>query len=393
MFQNYRIPSVIMRGGTSKGIFLRKNQLPSDLKMRDELILRIFGSPDKRQIDGLGGGTAVTSKLAIIDASSREDADVDYLFGQVSLEENEIDYTPTCGNISTAVGLYAAEEGFVKLVEPITVVRIYNTNIDKIIEVEIPVTNGEIQYEGDFVIDGVPGSSSRLMVNFLDSGGAITGKLLPTGNVLDTVKIEDGREFEVSVIDSANVVAFVSAEQLNINGTEVDEGFNQPELLETLEQIRVEIGHRIGLIKDKSKASPSSHALPKITVVTSPKSYITSNNKPIDQSEIEIVGRYVAMGKLHQAFAVSGGIAIATGAQIPGTIIHSIIGSSHNSSINIGHPSGIITVEGHVEKKNGEYTVTRAAIGRTARRIMEGYSFVPSKYLEKSNNTTKTIQP
>ncbi|TCT21711.1 hypothetical protein EDD68_11015 [Melghiribacillus thermohalophilus] len=376
MSQITRVPCVIMRGGTSKGVFLRKNHLPADPKERDEWILKIFGSPDQRQINGLGGGTAVTSKLAIIDAPSRKDVDIDYLFGQVSLEDKEIDYTPTCGNIATAVGLYAAEEGYVKLVEPITVVRIYNSNINKIIEVEIPVKNGEIQYEGDFEIDGVPGTASKIMVNFLDSGGAITGHLLPTGHVLDAIQIDDGRTYHVSVIDSANVVSFVSAEQLNIKGTEIGDAFNQPELLDTLEKIRVEIGHKIGLIPDKKQASPASHALPKIAVVSPPQSYISSNNKPIDQADIDIVGRYVAMGKLHQAFAVSGGIAIATGAQIPGTIIHSMVDTSKKGSINIGHPSGMITVEGQVDQKDGNYIVTRAAIGRTARRIMEGYTLV-----------------
>jgi 2-methylaconitate cis-trans-isomerase PrpF len=377
-----RIPCTLMRGGTSKGLILKSVHLPSDPYTRDKVITRIYGSPDVRQIDGMGGGTPLTSKLTIVGAPSHPDAHINFTFGQVSLADNTIDYKPTCGNMSSAVGLYAVEEGYVELTEPVTVVRIFNTNIGKIIEAEIPVKNGKILYEGDFSIDGVPGKAPRIMINFLDSGGAITGKLLPTGNPKDTIKLDDGREFDVSVIDSANVIVFVRAEQLNISGTELGEDFNKQDLLNTLEAIRVEAGVRIGLIQDRTVVTPVSHALPKIAVLAKPQTYKTSTDRIVGANEIDLVGRYVAMGMLHQAFAVSGGIAAATGAQIPGTVIDELINKSDKGMINIGHPSGVITVDAKVEKNRDLLEVKRAAVGRTARRLMDGYSYVPIKVLE-----------
>jgi 2-methylaconitate cis-trans-isomerase PrpF len=381
MEEHIRIPCVLMRGGTSKGLILKSIHLPSDPYVRDQLITRIYGSPDIRQIDGIGGGTALTSKLAIIGPSSHPDAHINYTFGQVSLAENTIDYKPTCGNMSTAAGLFAAEEGYVELMEPVTVVRIFNTNIGKIIEAEIPVKNGKILYDGDFSIDGVPGKAPRIMINFLDSGGAITGALLPTGRPKDTLKLDDGREFNVSIIDCANVLVLVSAEQLNISGAEIGEHFNKPDLLNTLEAIRVEAGASIGLFQDKSLVTPLSHALPKIAVIAKPQTYKTSTERIVGANEIDLVGRYVAMGTLHQAFAVSGGIAVATAAQIPGTIINELINKSGKEMINIGHPSGIITVDAKVEKNGDHFEVKRAAVGRTARRLMDGYSYVPISIL------------
>lgn len=377
-----RVPCVLMRGGTSKGLVLKQSHLPQDPVKRDQVILRLFGSPDERQIDGLGGGSPLTSKLGIVGPSSYPNVDVNYTFGQVSLQDRSVDYKPTCGNMSAAVGLYSVEEGFVPIQEPVTTVRIYNTNIDKMIEVDVPVKNGKIHYKGDFSIAGVPGTSSRVTVNFLDSGGSITGELLPTGNVKDKVTIEDGRTFDVSVIDCANLIVYVNAEQLGISGSEMGEHFKQEPLLSTLEAIRVEIGVRIGMFTDKSQVSPVSHAIPKIAVIARPQTYTSSTGETVSEQEIDIVGRYVAMGQLHQAFAVSGGIAVATGAKIPGTVLHDIVGNNEKGDLNLGHPSGIINVEVKVEENEGNYTVTRAAIGRTARRLMEGYGYVEEELLK-----------
>lgn len=375
-----RIPSVFMRGGTSKGLILKSNDLPADPIIRDRLITRIYGSPDVRQIDGIGGGTPLTSKLAIVGAASRRDADISYTFGQVSLEENKIDYRPTCGNMAAAVGLFAAEEGYVELTDSITIVRIFNTNTNNIIEAEIPVKNGKIQYDGTFSIDGVPGTSSCIMINYLETGGAITGNLLPTGNTKDSVKLDDGRKFDITVIDAANVIVFVHANQLNIKGTEIGKNFNRKELLNTLEAIRVEAGIRVGLIKDKTAVTPYSHALPKIAVVSHPQSYNTNTGDVINLNKIDIVGRYISMGTLHEAFAVSGGIGVAVAAQIPGTIIAELFNKLDKQMVNIGHPSGTMRVEAKVEKKSLQYNVRRAAIGRTARRLMEGYSIIPTSF-------------
>ncbi|MCP8616318.1 2-methylaconitate cis-trans isomerase PrpF family protein [Salirhabdus salicampi] len=371
-----KIPCTYMRGGTSKGLVVREEDLPDSKSERDQILLRIFGSPDKRQTDGIGGGTSLTSKLCIVGNPTHNDAHINYTFGQVSIDKPEIDYKPTCGNMSTCVGLYAAEEGYVKLVDPITTVKIYNTNTKKMIEVDIPVENGKVKYDGDFSIDGVPGTASKMVVNFVNSGGAITGNLLPTGNVKDVVTINDGREFVVSVIDCANLVVFVDAEQFGLSGAEVGDEFHQNDIATTIEAIRVEVGFKLGLFPDKSKVSPTSHAIPKIALVAKPQSYTNKTGEHIKASEIDLVGRYISMGILHEAFAVSGGCALAAASQIPGSIVNQILNGVIKDSINIGHPSGIINVESTVVGEEPNYLVERAAIGRTARRIMDGYAYV-----------------
>ncbi|WP_026693008.1 2-methylaconitate cis-trans isomerase PrpF family protein [Peribacillus kribbensis] len=391
--QVYKIPTVIMRGGTSKGLIVRKSDLPRDPVLRDEVLLKMYGSPDESQVDGLGGGTSLSSKLAIIGPPTHPDAHIDYTFGQVSLEKKTIDYNVTCGNFVTAVGLYAAEEGYVPLVEPITYVNIYNNNINKMIVAEIPVKNGQIQYEGDFVIDGVPGTSSRIMLNFMDSGGTFTGRTLPTNRPFDSITLLDGRTFEVSIIDCANVLVFVRAEDVGLKGTELQGEVNgNPEILDTLEKIRVEAGIMAGLLKEEDRhiISPAAHALPKIAVVTSPKDYITVKNKMVYRDEIDIVSRYITMGQLHRTHAVSGAMALAAAAKIPGTIPHqqAFMGGG---GIRIGHPSGTMYVDADVEFSGGSWNVKRAANGRTARRLMEGYAHIPFSLLKVHQKTTEEL--
>lgn len=384
--QVHKIPTVIMRGGTSKGLILRKSDLPADPALRDETILRIYGSPDSNQVDGLGGGTSLSSKLAIVGPPSQPDAHIDYTFGQVSLEKKVIDYQVTCGNFVTAVGLYAAEEGYVPLSEPITSVNIFNTNTGKIIVAEIPVKNGQIQYDGDFVIDGVPGSSSKIMLNFLNSGGTFTNNTLPTEQASDLIQLEDGRHFEVSIVDCANVVVFVRAQDLGLQGTELETEINgNPALLSTLEAIRVESGIRIGLIKEEEKplVSPTTHALPKIAIVAASSDYQTNNKRWIAAKDTDILSRYISMGLLHRAYAVSGAIALAAAAKIPGTLPNRLV-SPEKTGIMIGHPSGMLYVESTLEKEAGKWVVTRAANGRTARRLMDGYAYVPVSVLKKA---------
>jgi 2-methylaconitate cis-trans-isomerase PrpF len=385
--QIHKIPTVIMRGGTSKGLILRKADLPLNSALRDEVILRVYGSPDSNQIDGLGGGTSLTSKLAIVGPPSHPDANIDYTFGQVSIEKKMIDYNVTCGNFVSAVGLYAAEEGYVQLQEPFTPVHIFNTNTSKMIIVEIPVKDGQIQHDGDFIIDGVPGTSSQIMINFKDSGGAFTGKLLPTGRAVDILKLKDGREFEVSIVDCANVLITVRAQDLGLTGVELQSEINgNQELLSTLEEIRVESGIMIGLInkEDRETVSATTHALPKIAMVASSSQYVTSDGKMVKNGEIDIVSRYISMGVLHRAYAVSGALALATTSQIPGTIPNQLV-SSVERGLRIGHPSGVLYVETSLERDGETWVVTRAANGRTARRLMEGYAHIPVSVLQNNN--------
>lgn len=376
-----KVPTTIMRGGTSKGLILRKYDLPSDPLLRDHVILRLFGSPDSNQIDGLGGGTSLTSKLALVGPPSRPEAHIDYTFGQVSLEKNVIDYKVTCGNLITAVGLYAAEEGYVALTEPVTEVRIFNTNINKIIVAEIPVEDGQIKYEGDFSIAGVPGVASKIMLNFLDSGGTFTGSTLPTGHAVDLVRLQDGRQFEISIVDCSNPVVFVRASDLGAKGTELQQEMNSDEeLLGTLEQIRVQGGIMVGLIRTDETVHPATHALPKIAMVAAPTDYITSTNQKIRASETDILSRYLAMGALHKAHAVSGAMALATACQIPGSIPNQLT-TSAGSGIRVGHPSGVLYVESAVTEDESGWSVERAACGRTARRLMDGYAYIPISVL------------
>lgn len=377
-----KIPAVMMRGGTSKGLILRKCDLPSDTVLRDQIILRMFGSPDSNQIDGLGGGTSLTSKLALIGPPTTPDAHIDYTFGQVSLEKNVIDYKVTCGNLTAAVGLYAAEEGYVPLTEPITEVRINNTNIDKIIIAEIPVENGAIKYEGNFSIAGVPGVSSKIMLDFLDSGGTFTKRTLPSGNTVDTVQIKDGRRFEISIVDCVNTIVFVRAQDVGVIGTELQSAINSnAELLDTLEQIRVEGGILSGLIQPEEQVGPATHSLPKIVILAQPADYVTVANQTVRSEEIDIFSRYISMGALHKAHAVGGAMALAAACQIPGTIPNRLTLSS-GSAVRIGHPSGTMYAEAAVARKETDWHVTRAACGRTARRLMEGDAYIPASVLE-----------
>ncbi|MFF2447089.1 2-methylaconitate cis-trans isomerase PrpF family protein [Neobacillus sp. NPDC058068] len=387
--QNYRIPTTIMRGGTSKGLILRSVDLPNNKFLRDQLILRIFGSPDSSQIDGLGGGSSLTSKLAIIGPPSHQDAHIDYTFGQVSLHQNTIDYQVTCGNIATAVGLYGLEEGYVSLTEPLTCIRVYNTNTKKIIAIEIPVANGQIIYDGNFMIDGVPGHSSKIMLNFLDTGGTHTGKTLPTSNPTDIIQIPDGRKFEVSIIDSINALVFVRAKDVGVQGTELPNEINSNiELLNTLESIRVEAGILAEFIEKREGITPFTHALPKIAIVAPPQEYVNLNNKVVRKEDIDITSRYISMGTLHRAFAVSGSIALSTAAQINGTIPNQQV-TVPGRGIRIGHPSGVVYTESTVLNSGSNWNVPRAAIGRTARRIMDGYAYVPFSMFHSRNETEK----
>ncbi|MDG0871891.1 PrpF protein [Paenibacillus thiaminolyticus] len=379
------IPAVMMRGGTSKGLVLRTCDLPSDGALRDQVILRMFGSPDSNQIDGLGGGSSLTSKLALIGPPSHPEAHIDYTFGQVSLDKNVIDYKVTCGNLTAAVGLYAAEEGYVPLAEPITEVQIYNTNIDKLVIAEIPVKNGAIQYEGEFSIAGVPGESSRIMLNFPDAGGTFTQKTLPTGNVVDTVQAGDGRRMEISIVDCVNTIVFVNAWDVGLTGTELRADINgNAALLDTLEQIRVEGGILAGLIRPDDRVGPGTHSLPKIVIVADPADYVTSAKEPIRAADIDILSRYISMGGLHRAHAVGGALALAAACQIPGTIPNRLTASS-GSAVRIGHPSGTMYAEAALARTASDWLVMRAACGRTARRLMAGDTYIPAAVLSAPN--------
>ncbi|MCC3648485.1 PrpF protein [Cytobacillus oceanisediminis] len=376
--QLYKVPSVLMRGGTSRGLIFKDVDLPKDPHERELVITKIYGSSKNGQIDGVGGGTPLTSKVAIVGVTDQLGCDIFYTFGQVSTNNQKIDYNVTCGNMASAVGLFAAEEGLVELREGSTLVRIYNTNTKRVMEVEIPVHNGHIVYEGDFSISGVSGTGSCIMVNFLDFGGAFTGKLLPTGNVTDVIQLEQNKSLEVSIVDVGNVLVFIKASDLGLKGTELSVEMNDSSIQKKIEDIRLKCGKRLGLFKDGEIITPETHALPKMVIVSEPVDYTDETGELIYKTSIDIVGRYIAMGTLHRAFAVSGAIGLGVACNLPGSIPNSLVSSKASSKITIGHPTGTILVNVEVKAEDSSsYQLIKGGIGRTARRIMEGNTLVP----------------
>ncbi|WP_096439067.1 2-methylaconitate cis-trans isomerase PrpF family protein [Alteribacter populi] len=377
-----KIKAAILRGGTSKGVYLMHNELPNDEKHREKVILSLFGSPDVRQIDGLGGADPLTSKVAIIRPSLREDADVDYTFGQVSIDKKHIDYRSNCGNISSGVGPFAIDEGIVPAVEPVTVVRIYNTNTQKIIEAEVQVEDGKSLTIGNCYIPGVPNPGARIMLNFLNSGGSKTGKTLPTGNPKDTITLENGRIIDVSIVDASTPAVFVRAFDIGLTGIETPEQIeSDPERLELLEEIRATGAYMLGLVKTKKEAKLISQSVPKIIFVSPPQSYQGINGMEIAEGNINFNARAMAMGKMHKAFAVTGGICTSTASLIEGTVVNEVSEYRQGEGIKIGHPTGTMDFSIEIEYVGGQYHVTRSAVARTSRRIMDGFAYIPAKVL------------
>lgn len=381
-----RIPTVLMRGGTSKGLFFRKNHLPSDSKAREEVLLATYGSPDpnKRQIDGVGGGASTTSKVAIISPSDKPEYDVVYNFGQVSIDRPMVDFQGNCGNISSAVGPYAIDEGMVNVVEPITKVRIYQENTNKLIIAEVPVKNGRFDDEGSYEIAGVPGGGSRITLRFTDPGGSLTGKLFPTGNRTDQIALKKHGTVDITVIDAANPVVMVRAEAIGLVGTEIDEIDSENEVKKTLEEIRCKAAVMAGLVESEQEATETSQAVPKIAFIAKSQPYATTGGREIAVEEIDIVARIMSMGTLHRSYAVSGGISTAGAAMIPGTVAYDLVAEEARTRdyLRIGHPGGIIDIGAEIEQDGEEYVYKEAAVGRTSRRLMEGYVFVSEKYYE-----------
>lgn len=374
----------VVRGGTSKGVFIMKNDLPKDPVTRDAVIRAIYGSPDVRQIDGLGGADPLTSKLAIIGPSTRKDADVDYTFGQVSIDTEFVDYNGNCGNISSAVGPFAIDEGLVEPVEPITTVRIHLTNTDNIIVAEVPVKNGKAAVEGDLEIDGVPGTGAKITLDFSDTQGAFTKKLLPTGNPKDTIKIGD-KGYIVSIVDAGNPVVFIPASELGMKGPETPQEIEQnKELMDVIEKIRGEAAVICGLVDKPELASTKSPYIPFFAIISPSVDHRTYNGKDIKKEEIDFVSRLLFMLKMHKAYPVTGTVCTGAAARIPGSVVWDAMKeeAKNRQTIYIGHPAGIIPVESEAELVEGKIVLKKAAIYRTARRIMEGYAYVRKSVFE-----------
>lgn len=375
----------IVRGGTSKGIFIMKNELPVDPDKRDAVIRAIYGSPDIRQIDGLGGADVLTSKLAIISPSTREDADVDYTFGQVGIDTEIVDFGGNCGNISSAVGPFAIDEGLVEAKEPMTTVRIHLTNSNNILVAEVPVKEGKAQVSGDFHIDGCPGTGAMITLDWSDVVGGITGKLLPTGNTKDTVEIE-GKKYTFSLVDAGNPTVFIHAQSLGMKGTESpSEIENNPQLMETIEKIRGIAAVKCGLVNKPEDAAIVTPYQPFFAIVSSPADYVSISNQTIKAESVDIVSRLLFMLHMHKTYPITGTVATGAAVRIPGTVAWEVLRDAARDRIrvNIGHPGGVIPVEAKTEEKDGQMHIKRLGVYRTARRIMDGQVYISKSVVEK----------
>lgn len=369
------IKCVLMRGGTSKGVMFAENDLPRDAKQRERLILSLMGSPDPRQIDGLGGADPLTSKICIIGPPSDPEADIDYTFGQVGIEDPFVAFTTNCGNLLAAVGVYAIEEGYVAAREPATTIRIYNTNTRQILLAHVPVRDGMPAVTGDYAIPGVPGTGAEIRLDFSRTTGSTTGKLLPTGNRRDTLFVPRlGRSLEVSILDVAKPTLFFRAEELGLTGTEHPDQFTQ-DLLDTFWAIREAGAEAIGLGKNSRMPTP--------VAVAPPSSYTNYMTKATIPAEAMSFAARRVLGpppRVHKAFAATGAVCAAVAAQTPGTVLHDVYVDRGNEIVRIGHPTGVFPVYARLA---ADGSVLEASYSRTARRLMEGRAYVTRASLEE----------
>ena len=383
-----RIPATYMRGGTSKGVFFRLEDLPEAARVpgpaRDALLMRVIGSPDPygKHTDGMGGATSSTSKCVIISKSSRPDHDVDYLYGQVSIDTAFVDWSGNCGNLSTAVGPFAIANGFIdrgRLPENGSfAVRVWQANIGKTIVCHVPIVDGQVQETGDFELDGVTFPAAEIVLEFMDpSDDGDGGAMFPTGNVVDTLEVPGVGTLQATMISAGIPTVFVNAGDIGYAGTELQPAINEdPAALRKLESIRVAGALRMGLIHSPEEAASRQHT-PKIAFVAPPADYVASSGKAIAAADIDLNVRAMSMGKLHHAMMGTCAVAIATAAAVPGTLVNLAAGGGGRDAVRFGHPSGTLRVGAEVRGDDGRWTVTKAVMSRSARVLMEGAVRVP----------------
>ena len=384
-----KIPATYIRGGTSKGVFFRLQDLPESCQKpgaaRDKLFMRVIGSPDPyaAHIDGMGGATSSTSKCVILSQASVPDHDVDYLYGQISIDKAFVDWSGNCGNLSTAAGAFAIHAG---LVDParipengVAVVRIWQANIQKTIIAHVPVSNGQVQETGDFELDGVTFPAAEIVLEFMDPSddGEDGGSMFPTGHLVDDLDVPGIGTFKATMISAGIPTVFVNAADIGYTGTELREDINSaPEKLKFFEAIRVAGALRMGLIKSPEEALTRQHT-PKIAFVAPPTTYTASSGKTIAASDVDLLVRALSMGKLHHAMMGTCAVAIGTAAAVPGTLVNLAAGGGERTAVRFGHPSGTLRVGAEAKQVNGEWTVTKAIMSRSARILMEGWVRVP----------------
>ncbi|NOJ20806.1 2-methylaconitate cis-trans isomerase PrpF [Vibrio jasicida] len=391
MQSQIKVPATYMRGGTSKGVFFNLEDLPQPAQVageaRDKLLLRVIGSPDPyaKQIDGMGGATSSTSKTVIVSRSERADHDVDYLFGQVSIDKPFVDWSGNCGNLSAAVGPFAIHAGLIDEdripQNGIVTVRVWQVNIGKTILIHVPIVNGFVQETGEFELDGVTFPAAEIQVDFVDPADG-EGSMFPTGNLVDDLVVPDVGTFNATFINAGIPTIFVDADALGYQGTELQDDINNDEsALTRFESIRAHGALKMGLIDSLEEAQTRQHT-PKIAFVSQPKSYLSSSAKAVEAGEVDILVRALSMGKLHHAMMGTAAVAIASAACVPGTLVNLAAGGGEKESVTFGHPSGTLKVGAKAKQKEQGWVVEKAIMSRSARILMEGFVRVPSNVFE-----------
>ena len=389
-----KIPATYMRGGTSKGVFFKLDDLPEAAqqagRVRDQLLLRVIGSPDPyaKQIDGMGGATSSTSKTVILAKSQQPEHDVDYLFGQVSIDQPFVDWSGNCGNLTAAVGSFAISNGLVDAARipenGICTVRIWQVNIQKIIIAHVPITQGQVQETGDFELDGVTFPAAEVQIEFLDPAddGEDGGAMFPTGNLVDTLEVPEIGRFQATFINAGIPTIFLNAEDIGYTGSELQDAINgDAKALARFETIRAYGAKQMGLIQDISEAASRQHT-PKIAFVSKPKQYVSSSGKTITEQDTDLLVRALSMGKLHHAMMGTAAVAIGTSAAIPGTLFNLAEGGGAREAVRFGHPSGTLRVGAQAIQEKGQWVVKKAVMSRSARVLMEGWVRIPAESLE-----------
>ena len=386
-----RIPATYMRGGTSKGVFFRLQDLPEAAQVpgaaRDALLMRVIGSPDPygKQIDGMGGATSSTSKTVIVAKSSKADHDVDYLFGQVAIDKAFVDWSGNCGNLSAAVGPFAITQRPRSIpsacrITASRIVRIWQANIGKTIIAHVPITKGAVQETGDFELDGVTFPAAEVQLEFMDPAAeedGAGGAMFPTGNLVDDLEVPGIGTLKATMINAGIPTIFLNAEAIGYTGTELQDAINSdPKALAMFETIRAHGAVRMGLIKHIDEIASRQHT-PKIAFVAKPADYVASSGKPVAADDVDLLVRAMSMGKLHHAMMGTAAVAIGTAAAIPGTLVNLAAGGGERDAVRFGHPSGTLRVGAQASQVDGEWTVTKAIMSRSARVLMEGWVRVP----------------